>query len=149
MKMSSTKYKVHGRRALEKFWHFIHFHKTIHFKSLKEYFDFKESWKLKALWNLSLFYPGFFSPVGLSVELTTPEDFDDEQIARSQCHNLPLLSKEVKENLGKKVKFQFHEDKDYTLLGLEVTHEDYYYILDSSTGKKCYETCVSKINIIN
>ena len=149
MKIGRKKFSFWLHRNLKQFWKAIHFLKTIHFKTLKEYLDFEESRWLLVLFNLGLFYPGFFSPVGLSVELTKPEDFDDKQIARSQCHNLPLIGKEVKENLGKKVKFQFHEDEDYTLLGLEVTHEDYYYILESSTGKKCYETCVGKIDIIN
>lgn len=140
--------RIYVHRTLKEFWHLVHFHKTIHFKTLKEYLDFEGSRWLSVLFSLGLFYPGFFSPIGLSVELTKPEDFDEEQIARSQSKNLSLLSQEVKDNLGKKVSFEFHKDKLYWLRGLEVTHEDYYYILESSTGKKCYETCVSNIEFI-
>lgn len=144
--MKKINFWVH--RNLKQFWKAIHFHKTIHFKTLKEYLDFEESrWPL-VLFSLGLFYPGFFSPIGLSVELTKPEDFDEEQIVRSQSRNLSLLSKEVKNNLDKKVSFEFHKGKVYWLRGLEVTHEDYYYILEDETGRKRYETCVGGITFV-
>lgn len=140
--------RIYIHRNLRQFWKAIHFHKTIHFKTLKGYLDFEQGWWPVILFDLGLFYPGFFSPIGFSVELTKPEDFDEEQIARSQSKNLSLISQEVKDNLNKKVKLQFHEDKLYYLRGLEVTHEDYYYILEDEAGKKRYETCVSKLEFV-
>ena len=149
METGRKKLRFWVHRNLRQFWEAIHFHKTIHFKTLKEYLDFEESRKPWVLFRLGLFYPGFFSPIGLSVELLNPEDFDEEQIARSQSKNLTLLSQEVKDNLNRKVKFQFHEDKLYYLRGLEITHEDYYYILEDEAGKKRYETCVSRLEFVN
>lgn len=140
--------KAYGRKVFGKFWHFIHFHKTIHFKTLKECLDFEQGWWPVILFDLGLFYPGFFSPIGFSVELTKPEDFDEEQIARSHSKNLTLLSQEVKGNLNRKVKLQFHENKLYWLRGLEITHEDFYYILEDEAGKKLYEPCVSKVEFV-
>lgn len=148
MEIGRKKFSFWLHRTLKKFWQLIHFHKTIRFKTLKEYLDFKESRWPVILFKLGLFYPGFFSPVGLSVELTKPEDFDEEQIVRSQSRNLSLLSKEVKNNLDKKVSFEFHKGKVYWLKGLEVTHEDYYYILEDETGRKRYETCVGGITFV-
>lgn len=144
--MKKLRFWLH--RNLVQFWKAIHFHKTIHFKTLKECLDFEQGWWPVILFDLGLFYPGFFSPIGLSVELLTPEDFDEEQIARSQSKNLSLISQEVKDNLNKKVKLQFHEDKLYYLRGLEVTHEDYYYILEDEAGKRRYETCVDGITFV-
>ena len=129
-------------------WTKIGFHKTIHLKTLKQYNDFfGRRWLLKFLWDIRLFGPFFNSPIWISLQLTKPEDFDQAEIDRSQSVNLNLIAKEVKSHLSKAVKRSFKDDT-YILRGMELTQEDYYYILEDQNGKRCYETCVGGLNYI-
>jgi hypothetical protein len=69
-----------------------------------------------------------------------------------------LCDKDIQEKLKQKSIIQFcidnwnkpvrvcydRSNEIYTLVGLEKTEEDYYYILQRNDGSKRYETCVSK-----
>ena len=147
MTIKKLSFWVH--RNLRQFWEAIHFHKTIHFKTLKRYLDFEQGWWPAILFNLGLFSPGFFSPISLSVELTKPEDFDQTEIERSHSKNLDLICQEVKPNLGRMVRRRFGKpSKIYILEGLELTQEDYYFILKDENGDRCYVTCCTGLDFV-
>lgn len=147
--MTAKKLRFWIHRNLRKFWKAIHFHKTIHFRTLKGYLDFEQGRWPVILFNLGLFCPELFSPISLSVELTKPEDFDQTEIERSHSKNLDLICQEVKPNLGRMVRRKFGKpSKVYILEGLELTQEDYYFILKDENGDRCYETCCSGLDFV-
>ena len=54
-------------------------------------------------------------------------------------NNLEYSRKEILNNKDycKKI-----NDEDYYLKGLEITDEDFYFIFESKTGEKSYESCI-------
>ena len=113
----------------------------IHLYSLKAYNDFRSSKVYKWLKRLGLYKEGYHSPIGLYLWLSSPKDFDKEYLT----DNLRHLSKVCELHLFQKVKSY---SRIGTLLGILVTHEDYYYILMDEYGNKWYITCCSRIEFI-
>ena len=147
VKKKSKNIKTYGWGS-NSIWSKIGFHKTIHFKTLKQYNDFLEHGRLLLiLYKLRLFGPFYSSPISISLKLTKLEDFNQAEIERTHDRNLDSICKEVKANLGRSVRRLF-DDKTYLLEGLELTHEDYYYILKEKDGHKAYQTCCAGIKFI-
>lgn len=57
--------------------------------------------------------------------------------------SFPEWMKEVANHFGERVKT---EGCDGILLGISYTYKDYYYIIQTSDGKKHYDTCVGHIH---
>ena len=53
-----------------------------------------------------------------------------------------MTHKEIEEYLEKAKGCQTAGVKDYYLKGLEITDEDFYFIFESKTGEKSYESCI-------
>lgn len=123
------------------------FHYTIRFKSIKQMLDWHESVWFRIFVRLGLFTPSYFSIIGYSLQLTKPEDFVDSQIERSRCGNMKPICEYVRYNLGKQV--IDHRGNQCRFKGLEITQDDYYYILENGDGKISYENCNCRINIID
>lgn len=59
--------------------------------------------------------------------------------------SFPEWMKEVANHFGERVKT---EGCDGILLGISYTYKDYYYIIQTSDGKKYYDTCVGHIHYL-
>ena len=119
------------------------FHYTIRFKSIKQMLDWYESIWFRIFVRLELFTPSYFSNIGYSLQLTKPEDFVDSQIERLGCETMKPICEYVRYNLGKQV--IDHQGNQCKLKGLEITQDDYYYILENGDGKISYENCNYRI----
>ena len=131
-------------------WLRMLFHHTLHFTSIKQWMDFENSIWFKLLIRTGLFDGTFFSPVGLSVELTSKDDFVPEQIERVRCSNFKPICEFVHDNLGKSIYARL-DNCEYVLQGLEVTQDDYYYIVKSLNPLQCNRgriLCNSKVVVI-
>lgn len=122
------------------------FHYTIRFKSIKQMLDWEESRWFRIFARLGWFNPSYFSPIGYSLQLTKPEDFVDSQIKRSLCGNMKPICEYSKQNLGKTA--IDHRGNHCIFEGLEITQDDYYYILKDENGRVIYENCNCAISII-
>ena len=77
----------------------------------------------------------------VSWELTYAQICDDSLLEKMNPHVLKVC----RENWGKNVYLNDKKDMMWTLIGLEKTEEDNYYILRNEKSQRIYETCVSKI----
>lgn len=118
----------------------------IRFYSLKQYNDFSESRLCKFLMWIGLYNDSFYSPIGIELWLSSFKDFDDKELDRFGSSNLKVLAAKCKIHLFQKAKG--YGLKTGKLLGIMVTHEDFYYILMDEYGNKWYETCCSKLEFI-
>ena len=127
------------------------FRHTLHFTSIKQWMDFEDSIWFKLLIRTGLFDGTFFSPVSLSVELTSKDDFVPEQIERIHCSNFKPICKFAHDNLGKTI-YSHLDNCEYVLQGLEVTQDDYYYIVKSVNPSQCNRgriLCNSKVTVLD
>lgn len=118
----------------------------INLYSLKAYNDYRKSKLHRVLFYLGLDTSRYDSPIGINIWLSSPKDFNEEEIKRANSKNLSYLAGKCKTHL-----FQYTEDitgKKGRFLGILVTQEDYYYILMDNEGNKWYVTCVSKLKFI-
>ena len=60
-------------------------------------------------------------------------------------YSFPEWMKEVANHFGERV---ITEGCDGILLGISYTYKDYYYIIQTSDGKKHYDTCVGHIHYL-
>ena len=82
------------------------------------------------------------------IEETQVDIYDKEELKRGDPNNdyapFPPFIMIAGEHFGEKVYSPI--TKEYsTLIGIETTWEDYYYILKDSEGKIRFDTCVSPI----
>lgn len=148
MKKEGVKIKVYGWGS-RSIWRLLRIHFTIHFKTMKAYNDFYNlpSWIFKFLYKIRLFGPHYNSPMSISCKLTKATDFKDEEIKRAGCTNLEKICEEVEFWLGRKVKYD-EGGEEYILNRLELTQEDYYYILYyPPLDSYVYPSCVGGIRL--
>lgn len=146
--MKGIKYYGWGSRSI---WRLLGIHFTIHFKTLKAYNDFYDlpSWIFDFLYKIRLFGPHYISPMSVSCKLMKTTDFEGREIDRAGCTNLRNISEKVKDGLGRKVRYCVGGE-EYILKGLELTHEDYYYILYyPPLDSYIYPSCAGGINFID
>ena len=114
--------------------------------SLKQYNDFFDKKFVKFLGWLGLITMHTDSPIGIELWLSSPKDFNEEELERIHSKTLKYLGIQCRLHLFKKAKC--FGSKTGTFLGILVTHEDYYYILMDEYGNKWYESCASKLEFI-
>lgn len=71
----------------------------------------------------------------------------------SRYNNLRIIRDEVVANYGRVFtitdrRFGMVKTTDYRLVGIEITNEDYYYILQDDNGHTQYFSCVGGLNDI-
>ena len=59
--------------------------------------------------------------------------------------NIDTLETIRKDMLNNKNYCKKINDEDYYLKGLEITDEDFYFIFESKTGEKSYESCICNL----
>lgn len=59
---------------------------------------------------------------------------------------LPEWFKDYLKHIGEK--YTNVVNKEYTLIGMSETNEDYYYVGQDNKGNRVFESCVGKINFI-
>ena len=81
--------------------------------------------------------------------------FDWNEIKQEHGPNLKLICEECQDKFGKLCVFDpNYADKSIILTagkftGIEITHEDYYYMVEYSDGHTGYNSCVGKILFID
>ena len=130
-------------------------YKFIKFNSLREEHEWYDSWKFKFYASIGLFTGSFDSPIQTSLKLTSPAMFDWNEIKQEHGPNLKLICEECQDKFGKLCVFDpNYADKSIILTagkftGIEITHEDYYYMVEYSDGHTGYNSCVGKILFID
>lgn len=134
-------------RLLKKLWEKLCIHHTIHFKTIREHLKFYNGLWCKVLCKVGLLYPSIFSPIGTSLELTTQSQLILLRKYFPASSTEYKVSRELEELLGKKIKLDYHSDI-YTLIGLEITHEDLYYLLEDESGRRIYDTILNRYRVV-
>lgn len=125
---------------IDKHWFDIYIH------SLRRYNKILNSKLFRFITYLGLHTGSFDSPIGLWLELSSPSDFDKNELEKLGSENLKRLARKCKLHLFQKAKTC--TGREAIFIGILVTHEDYYYILMDECGNKWYESCVGKIEFI-
>ena len=118
----------------------------INLYSLKAYNNFLESKLCRWLTRFKLYMDSFDSPIGIYLWLSSPKDFDENEIKRLGSENLKSLAGKCKAHLFQYAKT--HNNKTGRFIGILVTHEDFYYILMDDEGNKYYESCVGRLEFL-
>lgn len=118
----------------------------INLYSLKAYNNFHESKLCRWLIRLGRYTGSFDSPIGIYLWLSSPKDFDENEIKRLGSENLKSLASECKTHLFQYAKT--YNNKTGRFIGILVTHEDFYYILMDDEGNKYYESCVGRLEFL-
>lgn len=82
----------------------------------------------------------------ISYDVRTPEQIKEVRENLENEVNLPIILDELEDMIGKKVKGLFGEG---TLVGIEISHEDYYWIVVDDSSKEIRESCVGQLEKVN
>lgn len=83
----------------------------------------------------------------IQFNIETSEQIRDTRASKyfKKGDNLDIILKDLEKLLGKKAKFF----KDFVVIvGVQVTHEDYYWIGKTEEGNIVYQSCVGKLEEI-
>jgi hypothetical protein len=114
----------------------------IKFHTLEQYNNFEKSKFNKTLRWLGLYTHNYNSPIGVELFLSSTKDFDEQYLN----NNLNHLKTICRLHLFQKAKS--YGSRIGVLLGILVTHEDYYYVLMDEYGYRWYITCCAKLEFI-
>ena len=117
----------------------------IKFNTLEQYNNFVESRLCKFMHWLGLYRYNWDSPIGCTVWLTSSKDFNEVELDRLGSDSLKKAALKYKLHRLQKVHTLGEEG---ILIGVEVTHEDFYYILMTDKGKLWYPPVNAKICFI-
>jgi len=112
------------------------------FRTLEDMDRWLDGFWGKVCIRIGLVCGDYYSPIQLSCEIT-PENANLKYIKENHPVNLPDIVKNLVEHYGEKCIFGMTSGK---LVGVEVTQEDYYWILDTGKYKK-YCTCVGGLMV--
>lgn len=114
----------------------------IKFHSLKQFRTFERSTLCKLLRWIGLYTNQYNSPIGAELFLSSSRDFDEHYLDNNLRHIATICRLHLfqrAKSFGSKVG---------RLIGVLITHEDYYYILMDEEGNKWYITCCGKLEFI-
>ena len=114
----------------------------IKFHTLEQYNNFEKSKFNKTLRWLGLYTHNYNSPIGAELFLSSTKDFDEQYLN----NNLNHLKTICRLHLFQKAKS--YGSRIGVLLGILVTHEDYYYVLMDEYGYRWYVTCCARLEFI-
>lgn len=83
----------------------------------------------------------------IQFNIETPEQIRETRSSKyfREGGNLDIILKELEERLGKKARFFRYPG---VIIGVQVTHEDYYWIGKTEEGKLVYQSCVGGLEEI-
>lgn len=79
----------------------------------------------------------------ISYDVRTLEQIKDVRENLKDEVNLLIILTELEELMGKRIKGSFGEG---ILVGIEISHEDYYWIIIDDSSKEIRESCVGRID---
>ncbi len=147
------KYRI--QRSIGNIYKKIFGYKFVNFSSLKEYHDWYNSKKFEFYCKIGLFNGHYDSPIQTSLKLTSPDMFDWNEIKQEHGPNLKLICEECQDKFGKLCVFNSSYTNKSIILtagkftGIEITHEDYYYIVEYGDGHTSYSSCAGRILFID
>lgn len=145
------KYRI--QRSIGNIYKKIFGYKFINFSSLKEYHDWYNSKKFEFYCKIGLFNGHYDSPIQTSLKLTSPDMFDWNEIEKENGPKLKYICQECYPHFDELCIFDPHQSKEKIFIagrfiGIEITHEDYYYMMQYNDQIK-YSSCVGRILFIN